>query len=76
MLGEVMRILTVADGLGNEHYLTTLFEQSEAQLGSCTARSTIYTASIATGLMLHQFSRWLERIERRCRSYSTCWQPN
>ena len=59
MLGEVMRILTVTDELNRAHYPTTLFEQSEAQSGSCTARSTIYTASIAAGLMLHQFSRWL-----------------
>ncbi len=59
MLGEVLRIVTVADGTGREHYPTTLFEQSEAQPGSCTARSTIYTANIAAGLMLHQFSRWM-----------------
>jgi molybdopterin/thiamine biosynthesis adenylyltransferase len=59
MLGEVMRILTVTDESGREHYPKTLFDQSEAQSGSCTARSTIYTASIAAGLMLHQFSRWL-----------------
>ena len=59
MLGEVLRILTIANGTGQEHYPTTLFAQSEAQVGSCTARSTIYTANIAAGLMLHQFSRWL-----------------
>jgi molybdopterin/thiamine biosynthesis adenylyltransferase len=62
MLGEVMRVLTVADGVGNEHYPKTLFGQSEAQSGSCTARSTIYTASIAAGLMIHQFSRWLRGV--------------
>ena len=59
MLGEVMRILTVTDDRGRGLYPTTLFEQSKAQAGSCTARSTIYTASIAAGLMLHQFSHWL-----------------
>ncbi len=63
MLGEVLRILTVADDAGREHYPTTLFDHSEAQAGSCTARSTIYTANIAAGLMLHQFSRWLRNIE-------------
>lgn len=61
MLGETIRILTVADDQGREHYPTTLFTQSEAQAGSCTARSTIYTANIAAGLMLHQFVRWLRR---------------
>ena len=62
MLGEVMRILTAAEGQGREHYPTTLFQQSEAQTGSCTARGVIYTASIAAGLMVHQFTRWLRRL--------------
>jgi len=43
MLGEVIRILAVADEQGREHYPTTLFDESEAQPGRCTARSTIYT---------------------------------
>ena len=59
MLGEVIRVLTVADEQGRNHYPTTLFQQSEAQPGRCTAKSTIYTANIAAGLMLHQFTRWL-----------------
>jgi molybdopterin-synthase adenylyltransferase len=62
MLGEVIRVLAVADMLGREHYPTTLFSQSEAQSGSCTSRSTIYAAGIAAGLMVHQFSRWLRRL--------------
>jgi hypothetical protein len=59
MRGEVLRILTVADPAGHDRYTGTLFPQSEAQAGSCTSRSTIYCASIAAGLMLHQFARWL-----------------
>ena len=59
MLGESMRILTATDQQSREHYSSTLFKQSEAQSGQCTARSTIYTANIAAGLMLHQFTRWL-----------------
>ena len=47
---------------GRDHYPTTLFARSEAQLGRCTARSTIYAASIAAGLMLHQFTRWLRAL--------------
>ena len=62
MLGETMRILCVANDTGRSHYQTTLFQQSEAQQGQCTSRSTIYTASIAAGLMLHQFTRWLRGI--------------
>ena len=59
MLGEVIRVLTVGDRAGREHYPTTLFAQTEALAGSCTMRGTIYTAAIAAGLMLHQFARWL-----------------
>lgn len=59
MLGEVIRVLAVAESIGREHYPTTLFAQSEAQPGRCAARSTIYAASIAAGLMVHQFTRWL-----------------
>ena len=62
MLGEVLRILIVADESGRERYPATLFPQGEAQQGSCTARSTIYAAAIAAGLMLHQFARWLRAM--------------
>ena len=62
MLGEVIRVLAVADGIGRDHYPTTLFAQSEAQPGRCTARSTVYAASIAAGLMVHQFTRWLRSM--------------
>jgi len=34
----------------------------EAQPGRCTARSTLYVASIAAGLMIHQFTRWLRGL--------------
>ena len=59
MLGEVMRILFVAESSDRDHYASTLFDQTEAEPGRCTARSTIYTANISAGLMLHQFARWL-----------------
>ena len=59
MLGEIIRILSVGDETGRDRYPTTLFRQSDAQSGNCTARSTIYTANVAAGLMLHQFARWL-----------------
>ena len=62
MLGEVTRILTVAGPTGHNHYASTLFPHREAQTGSCTSRSTIYCASIAAGLMLHQFTRWLRDV--------------
>ena len=62
MLSEVIRILIVTDQLSREHYRTTLFSQSEAHTGSCTSQSTIYTANLAAGLMLHQFTRWLRGL--------------
>ena len=59
MMGEVMRILTASDSESRTAYGQTLFAPSEAQTGTCTSRSTIYTANIAAALMVHQFTRWL-----------------
>ncbi len=63
MRGEVIRVLAAADEASRRHYGTTLFAQEEAQTGSCTSRSTIYAASVAAGLMVHQFARWLRSID-------------
>jgi sulfur carrier protein ThiS adenylyltransferase len=62
MLGEIIRVLAACDATTRSHYGKTLFPQAEAQPGRCTARSTIYAASIAAGLMVHQFSRWLRDL--------------
>jgi molybdopterin-synthase adenylyltransferase len=62
MLGEVMQILVVVDAAGRTYYPSTLFSGADAQRGSCTAKSTIYAASIAAGLMVHQFTRWLRGL--------------
>ena len=62
MLGEVIRVLAVDDVDSHSKYAATLFSQAEAQQGVCTARSTIYAASIAAGMMIHQFTRWLRGI--------------
>jgi len=59
MLGETMRILTATDPDSRAHYAGTLFPQTQAQTGACTSRSTIYCATIAAGLLIHQFTRWL-----------------
>lgn len=61
MLGEVIRVLAASDVNSFSRYSGTLFPQSDAQRGSCTSRSTIYAASIAAGIMVHQFTRWLRR---------------
>ncbi len=62
MLGEVLRVLAVADAQQRSRYADTLFAAEEAERGRCTSRSTIYAASIAAGLMVHQFSRWLRKL--------------
>ncbi len=62
MLGEVLRVLAVDSEFLAECYRTTLFPQAEAQTGRCTSQSTIYAASIAAGIMVHQFTRWLRGI--------------
>jgi sulfur carrier protein ThiS adenylyltransferase len=62
MLSEVIRVLVAVGNQGRDYYPTTLFAQSQAQSGRCTARSTIYAANIAAGLMVHQFTRWLRGL--------------
>ena len=66
MLGETIRVLVANDDRGRRHYPTTLFRSSEAQAGRCTARSTIYTANIAAGLMVSHFVRWLRGQPTDC----------
>ena len=62
MLGETLRVLAASTEAERQHYANTLFAAEEAVLGRCTARSTIYCASLCAGLMVHQFSRWLRGI--------------
>ncbi|QDV68032.1 thiamine biosynthesis protein ThiF [Rosistilla carotiformis] len=62
MLGEVLRVLTVTDSKSEALYASTLFAASDAQQGTCTSHSTVYAASIAAGLIVHQFTRWLRDI--------------
>tara|TARA_E500000305_G_scaffold78256_2_gene63908 strand:- start:6787 stop:7452 length:666 start_codon:yes stop_codon:yes gene_type:complete len=62
MLGEAIRVLAISPPEMRDYYESTLFDQSQAHTGACTAQSTIYTANIAAGMMLHQFSRFLRRL--------------
>ncbi|MEI8195289.1 MAG: ThiF family adenylyltransferase [Phycisphaerae bacterium] len=59
MSAEVVRVLTAADTRGRSHYPTTLFAAREAFAGACTAKSTVFTANIAAGLMLAAFAQFL-----------------
>ena len=59
MAAEVIRVLASDHPAVDTVYPQTLFAAGEAYVGACTARSTIYTASIAAGLMVGQFVRFL-----------------
>ncbi|MCY2928601.1 MAG: ThiF family adenylyltransferase [Planctomycetota bacterium] len=62
MSAEVLRVLTACDAAGRQHYPTTLFAAGEAYAGTCTARSTVFCANIAAGLMVAQFTKHLRRL--------------
>ena len=62
MSAEVLRILTACDFKSRKHYPTTLFDVEEAFVGPCTAKTTIYCANIAAGMMLSQFTRYLRQL--------------
>ena len=62
MAAEVLRVLVACDAASRKHYPTTLFAAEEAYQGSCTAKTTIYCANVAAGLMLAQFAKWLRRF--------------
>lgn len=62
MNAEVLRVIAVDQPCIDDKYERTLFGEEETFTGACTARSTIYTASIAAGFMLLQFTKWLRRV--------------
>ncbi|MCX5638669.1 MAG: ThiF family adenylyltransferase [Planctomycetota bacterium] len=66
MSAEVLRVITACDPQSRQHYPTTLFQQEEAFVGPCTARTTIYCANIAAGFMLAQFTKYLRGLPIDC----------
>jgi sulfur carrier protein ThiS adenylyltransferase len=62
MSAEVLRVLTACDSESCRHYPTTLFRTEEAFVGACTAKTTIYCANIAAGLMIAQFTKYLRQL--------------
>jgi sulfur carrier protein ThiS adenylyltransferase len=62
MSAEVIRVLAVDSPITDDYYATTLFEADQAYAGVCTARSTIYTAALAAGLMVGQMTKWLRNL--------------
>lgn len=66
MSAEVLRILTAYDAESRKRYPTTLFSADEAFVGPCTAKTTIYCANIAAGLMVAQFTKYLRQLPIDC----------
>lgn len=62
MSAETLRIITAYDNSSRDYYGSTLFEPGRAYQGPCTAKSTIYCANIAAGLMVSQFTSYLRQM--------------
>jgi len=62
MAAEVLCVLVACDETSRRHYPGTLFTSEEVHPGSCTAKTTIYCANVAAGLMLAQFAKWLRGL--------------
>jgi len=62
MSAEILRVITACDSESRKHYPSTLFNTEEAFIGPCTAKTTIYCANIAAGLMLAQFTKYLRQL--------------
>jgi molybdopterin-synthase adenylyltransferase len=62
MSAETLRILCAFDKSSREFYPETIFAQSEAFQGSCTAKTTYYSSNIIAGLMVAQMAKWLRAL--------------
>jgi sulfur carrier protein ThiS adenylyltransferase len=62
MTAEVLRILTASDAESRQYYPNTFFSADQAFVGPCTAKTTIYCANIAAGLMIAQFTKYLRQL--------------
>ena len=62
MSAEILRVLTACDAASRKHYPTTLFAAGEAYAGPCTAKTTIFCANIAAGIMVSQFAKYLRHL--------------
>jgi sulfur carrier protein ThiS adenylyltransferase len=67
-LQRVQRLREIAGDRGGgvggagDRFCDTVPRRGGARAGRCTAHGTVYKASIAAGLMLHQFTRWLRGV--------------
>lgn len=66
MAAEVLRVIVACDPASRAHYPTTLFDAADAHQGACTAKSTIFCANIAAGLMVSALSKHLRGLPIDC----------
>lgn len=59
---EALKILTVSNPESEQHSQNILFSQRENHEIPCTAKTTFYCASIAAGIMISQFAKYLRHI--------------
>ena len=60
MSAETVRVLSSRYGSGE--YKNTFFSSGESFAGSCTAKSTFYSASAAASLMISEITKWLRDL--------------
>lgn len=59
MSAETLKVFTAYNRDSVAHYEKNLFPQAEAFTGRCTARSTIYSASLIAALMVSMLAKFL-----------------
>ena len=62
MSAEVLRVLSVCASDSFDYYPTTLFDQAQAYAGACTAKTTLYCANVAAGIMLSQLTKYFRYL--------------
>lgn len=64
MAAENLKVYSVPAGEVNdqEAYSKTLFSNEEMYQGACTAKSTLYCASIAAGIMVSRYTKFVRQI--------------
>ena len=62
MAAEVCRVLTIRQASDAEYYESTFFSDGEAFQGTCTAKTTLYCANVAAGLMVAQLTKMYRNI--------------
>jgi len=62
MSAEFARIFSISDLESKQYYQNQFFTQEEAFRGTCTNKTTLYMAYVASGIAIAQFTKWLREI--------------